>query len=684
MTSLSDYLDQLTQGELEILPLFSAAQSLLQANRPEDAVTLYKSWIEHRPSDPMLHAAFFNLGCLYDKLGQRELGAEAFGNSIRCNPDFPPPYINLGHYRANKGDRGGAAALWHELAERLAPISSENIQHKLNALKLLGRMFADADLDNDAEDALFRVIQIDPNQTDIMAYWLNMRQRQCKWDLTAPLPPDKRRLALEAMAPLTLISYQDDPIWQLANAAAFTQSQIGRPGRSALANHQAGTSKPRLKIGYLSSDLCEHAVGHLTVEVYGLHDRTRFEIFAYYTGQPTNDPIQQRIRTGVDVWRDIAAYSDDDAADLIAADGIDILVDLNGHTKDARLRVLARTPAPIIVNWLGYPGTMGSAFHHYIIADESIIPPGSEPFYSETVLRLPCYQPIDRQRHVASARPTRTELGLPDDAVVYCCFNEPRKITAETWDSWMRILAAVPDSVLWLLIPAAATRDRLRALAKEAGVSAERLIFADRRKNADHLARYPLADVVLDSFPYGAHTTASDALWMGVPVVTRQGKSFTSRVCASLLQAVGLPELVCSTPQEFIDKAIALGRDQAQRLGLRTFLRDRRDCVLFDTPRLVHSLESLYHRMWNEHSRGERPRPSLANMAVYNDVAIDLALRADKSGNDLETYRRALADRQYYTYLEADHRLWQNSNTNQISQTNETNDRPVATQAVSC
>jgi len=483
------------------------------------------------------------------------------------------------------------------------------------------------------------------------------------------------------MAPLTLLSYRDDPIWQLSNAAAFTQAQIGHPERASPPARKISSPGSRLKIGYLSSDLCQHAVGYLTAEIYGLHDRSRVEVFAYYTGSAKDDAIKERIRADVDIWRNIAPLSDDAAADLIAADGIDILVDLNGHTKDARLGVLARTPAPIIVNWLGFPGTTGSAFHHYIIADDVIIPPRLERFYSETVLRLPCYQPLDRQRLVSETRPTRAELGLPEDAIVFCCFNEPRKITAETWDSWMRILVAVPDSVLWLLIPAGVTRGRLGELAEAAGVSRDRLIFADRRSNADHLARYPLADVVLDSFPYGAHTTASDAMWMGVPIVTRQGNSFASRVCSSLVRAAGLPELACETTEEFVAKAIALAKDPTERSRLRTVLLERQSGVLFDTPRLVRALEGLYQRMWNDFIRGERPRPSLANMAVYNDVAIDLALRSGETGNDPETYRRALAGRQNYTYLEADHRLWQSTD---LSQSNETRDSSIATKAVSC
>jgi predicted O-linked N-acetylglucosamine transferase (SPINDLY family) len=657
MTSLSDYLARLAADDLDIMPLLAAALDLQQNNHHQDALRLYEAWLALHPLHPMGHAALFNMGFLYDALGRRDKSATAFRRAIDLNPDFPPPYINLGNYLEASGDRIGAASLWTELVSRLAGITPETIEQKLTALKLLGRLFAEADLDSDAETALYRIIEIDPHQTDIAAYWLNMRQRQCQWNLLAPIPAAKRRLVLKAMAPLTLLSYKDDPLWQLATAAAFTDAQLGRLVSTVPQPVRAETEPRRLRIGYLSSDLCEHAVGYLTAEVYGLHDRSRVEVFAYYSGTRTDGTTHQRIRAGVDHWRDIAPLTDNDAARMIVEDGIDILVDLNGHTKDARLGVLARTPAPIIVNWLGFPGTTGSAFHHYIIADEMIIPPESECYYSETVLRLPCYQPLDRQRVVAPVTPSRAELGLPEGAVVYCCFNEPRKITADSWACWMKILAAVPNSVLYLLIPSATTRTRLRDLATEAGVSADRLVFADRRLNPEHLARYGVVDIVLDTFAYGAHTTASDALWMGVPVVTLQGRSFAARVCASLLRAAGLPDLICQTPEAFVAKAVSLGNAPAECAALRTRLREGRDCLLFDTPGLVRALEQLYLKMWDDYLAGRRPRPNLANMALYREIAFDLELDGDSGTPFPESYRRELAARQTYTYVEPDSRL---------------------------
>jgi predicted O-linked N-acetylglucosamine transferase (SPINDLY family) len=280
----------------------------------------------------------------------------------------------------------------------------------------------------------------------------------------------------------------------------------------------------RLRIGYVSSDLREHAVGFLTAEIFELHDRDAVEVFAYYTGPNMTDATRARIEATVDHWTDISGLGDAEAARRIVHDEIDILVDVNGYTKDGRTKLFARRPAPIIVNWLGFPGTMGTPHHNYIVADDRVIPKEFEKYYTEKVLRLPCYQSNDRRRVVAEHRPSRAEAGLPEDAFVYCCFNGPQKITRSTFGRWMTILKGVPNSVLWLLSSNALTDERLRQLAAQHDVAPERLIFAPKLRNEYHLARYPLADLFLDSAPYGAHTTASDALWMGVPRQRRRAE----------------------------------------------------------------------------------------------------------------------------------------------------------------
>ncbi|NJL72548.1 MAG: hypothetical protein HC888_13765 [Candidatus Competibacteraceae bacterium] len=260
-------------------------------------------------------------------------------------------------------------------------------------------------------------------------------------------------------------------------------------------------------------------------------------------------------------------------------------MDLNGHTMGSRQRVLAMRPAPVQVNWLGFPGSAGSPFHHYIIADDFIIPPDHEHYYSERVLRLPCYQANQRHRAVTTQAPSRSEAGLPEDGIVYCSFNSIHKATLFTWRRWLEILGRVPGSVLWLLATTDEAKTNVRSLAAENGIDPARLIFADRVANPVHMARLGLADLFLDSTPYGAHTTGSDALWAGVPVLTLSGRSFASRVCGSLVRSAGIPDLICTSPRDYVERAVELGRNRARCTEYRQILLACRDrSVLFDTP----------------------------------------------------------------------------------------------------
>jgi predicted O-linked N-acetylglucosamine transferase (SPINDLY family) len=408
--------------------------------------------------------------------------------------------------------------------------------------------------------------------------------------------------------------------------------------------------------------LREHAIGFLMAELFELHDRTRVEVFAYYAGPSGPDRMKTRIRQAGDHWIDVAGWSVKDKATQVVHDEIDILVDIDGHTEDSQAALFALRPAPVIVNWLGYPGSMGTPHHHYIIADNEIIPPEYEKYYSETVLRLPCYQPTDRRRLVAKPLPSRNDVGLPDDAVVFCCFNAAHKITAPTFRRWMAILRHVPNAMLWLLASDPATNERLRQQAVGHGVSADRLVFAARVPNAQHLARYPLADLFLDTSPYGAHTTASDALWMGIPVLTMPGHSFASRVCASLVRAAGLGELVCDTPGSYEDRAVEIATTPGMLHALRDRLRSGREhCTLFDMPLLVARLESLYEQMWNEYVAGRNPQPDLTNLGIYHEIGGDLDHEAAAVGDQAayeQRYVTALAYRDSVRSLLPDRRLW--------------------------
>ena len=659
----ADYLKRSQENQLSLVELLGAAEQICAANELGLAEQLYESWIEHNQQNPMVHAAHFNYAVVLSNNNQLQKARAAYEAAIAINPDFYASYINLGVLHERMGAGGEAVQIWYQVINRLHAVNTENISHKLTTLKQLGRVLEQAKIDVNAEDALRRSLEISPNQPDILQHFLNIRQRQLKWPVIEPWSGYSRANILGGISPLTLAGYSDDPMLQLATAHSYCKTEIGKHTIDFLDAHKVPQPREpgeRLRIGYISSDLRGHAVGMVAAELFELHDRSKVEVFVYYCGISASDSFKERIKNATEHWCDIASLNEQAVARLILDDKIQILVDLNGHTRGSALKTLNMRPAPVIVNWLGYPGTMGSPCHHYIIADDFIIPKDSEVFYSEKVKRLPCYQPNDRKKVVAKS-PTRAEVGLPEDAMVYCSFNGVQKLTSFTWGRWMSILKLVPNSVLWMLATEPTT-DRLRELASEYGVAPERLFFAAPMANADHVARYPLADLFLDSFPYGAHTTASDALWMGVPMVTLAGRGFAARVCGSLVKSAGVEELICTTADEYVAKAVALGTNHQERQALRDRLvANRNTNVLFDSPSMTAHLEALYEEMWDEYKQGKLPRPDFSNLDIYQDIGVNMDRNDVEIGlqpNYIELYREKLAERDRLCFIRDDERLW--------------------------
>jgi predicted O-linked N-acetylglucosamine transferase (SPINDLY family) len=649
---------------VSIADLLGTAQQFTHAGRPALAASLYRDWLTQNPDAPLRNAIFFNYGVVLSSIGDIAGAAAAFQEAIRSNPAFLPPYINLGSIQEQLGAPEQALTLWSHVTASLAGVTGEAIDYKVAALKQSALLLESRKRLAAAEDSLRQIIDLRQHQRDVIQHWISLRQRQCKWPLLHSVGGLGPRDLLRHMAPLTAASYADDPLLQLASAAAYCREDVGRPNRP-IPEAPPVAWRGRLRIGYLSSDLRGHAIGYLMADMLRHHDRNAFEIFVYYCGIPQEDGIKQRICGQAEHWCSITELGDDAAFRRIRDDRIDILIDINGHTRSARTRLLAMRPAPAIVNWLGFAGSMGSAYHHYIIADSTIIPEDSELFYSEKVLRLPCYQPTDPHRLVADTTPTRGEAGLPDDAVVFCCFNGSQKITPFGFGRWMEILRQVPNSVLWLLKGAEEVDVQLRALATAEQIAPERLVFAPLLGNAEHLARYALADLFLDTAPYGAHTTASDALWMGVPVLALQGRCFASRVCASLVRAAGVPELICNSPKEYVARAVALGRDQPRLAAYRRQLLDSRSTsLLFDTPRLVREMEQLFRGIAADIAAGMVPIPDLTNLDTYLDIGACLdheSVEFSFLPEYAELYWRALTERHAFASLPRDQRLWRGS-----------------------
>jgi predicted O-linked N-acetylglucosamine transferase (SPINDLY family) len=361
----------------------------------------------------------------------------------------------------------------------------------------------------------------------------------------------------------------------------------------------------KIRVAYLASEFREHPVAFLTAELFELHDRDRFEVYAVSWGADEPGDIRSRIKRSADAFIDITDHPNRRAAEVLRELGIGIAVDLNGYTGDWRTEIFAHRAAPIQINYLGLPGTMGAPFIDYLVADSFVVPPGERRYYAEKLIVMPdSFQANDRKRRIADSALSREQAGLPSEAFVFCCFSNSHKLNPETFDIWIRLLSQVEHSVLWLAGSNPWMRANLAREAEARGVERERIVFAAHTRYGEHLARYRLADLCLDTFPFNGGTTTSDALWAGLPVLTCAGSSYAGRMAGSLLRAIGLPELVATTPIEYEKIALGLARGRDSLLGLRQRLeRDRLERPLFDSRRFAGYLDTAYAHVWDRAQR---------------------------------------------------------------------------------
>ncbi|HZI82776.1 MAG TPA: tetratricopeptide repeat protein [Casimicrobiaceae bacterium] len=606
---------------------------LKDAARPAEAVAAYRRALELDPRYAEIHN---NLGYLLCVGGMIDEGIGHYREAIGLRPKNFRPHYNLGNALFATGKGGEAVAALRE-ATRLNPGFAEAWDHLGTALQRLGR-------GAEAEASFRRWIEIEPESADAFhalalelqrqgrideafegyrralalrpdllpatasALWL--AQRMCDWTAVAAYSDVVLRRATEdprSVSPFQLMSLPAASRAHLLAHARALSATIA-PDESMRHDRASFGHGSRLRVGYLSSDFHGHPVAYLTAEVFELHDRERFEVFLFSYGPDDGSAIRRRLAAGCDRFIDLSKVSDGAAAQRIRDERIQILVDLKGYTADDRPGIAACRPAPIQVNWLGFPGTMGAGWIDYLIADATIVPREHDADYAEKIVRLPhCYQPNDRKRPSAASL-SRSACGLPETAVVFCCFNQTYKVEARLFAAWMRLLSRVPDSVLWLLEENRWAGENLRKAAERDGVSPERCIFAPIRPLAEHLERYSLADLVLDTFPYTSHTTGSDALWAGCPMVTVMGETFASRVAASLLVNVGLGQLIAGSLAEYESLALGLAQDRPRLEALRRYLREQRDSLpLFDSPRFTQELESAYRHMWQRFAHASGP-----------------------------------------------------------------------------
>ena len=574
--------------------------ALRALDRHEEALALYRQAIAVRPSYAEAH---FNLGSALTALNRHDEAIASVRQALAINPDMAVAYTNLGGVLFKLGRYDEAVAQCRTAVE--VDLKSAGAYNNLgNALAKLRRL-------DEALRCYRRAIELDPTLVNARGMTFELSRLMANWSESEA---DRQALVngvatgRSATTPFGIVTSVDDPDLQLRAARGFVDAER-LADRKALA---AGRRyrHDRVRLAYLSADFREHATAFLTAELFERHDRQRFDLFAISWGADDGSRLRRRLERSFDRFIDVRTSSDSDVAREMRDLEIDIAVDLNGFVEGFRPDILARRPAPIQVNYLGYPGTMGADYIDYILADPFIVAADQQAFFAEKLVFLPeCYQPNDRLRPIAERTPSRGEYGLPDGAFVFACLNSPYKITPDVFDIWMRLLRSVPGAVLWLLSDNAWQESNLRREAQARQVSPDRLVFAPRVYLPDHLARHRLADLFLDTFPCNAHTTASDALWAGLPVLTRAGRSFAARVAGSLLHAVGLPELVTTSFEDYEALALALARSPERLAALRARLRaNRATAPLFDAGRLARHLEAAYLEMWRLNQAGAAPR----------------------------------------------------------------------------
>lgn len=453
-----------------------------------------------------------------------------------------------------------------------------------------------------AIEAYAAALALDPRDAASRAALIEAKRTICDWEGLAQQEEALIRAVRQgaAVAPLILLNIADDPALQCANARVFTQDRY----QTAAHRRQKKRSRSgsRIRVGYFSSDFREHAVSYLIVRVLELHDRSQFEVFGISHGPQSRGPMRDRLEAAFDRFLDLGERPTSTMTSAVEALKLDIAVDLNCHTAGGRMPLFASRVAPIQVNFLGFPGTSGADFFDYAIVDPFVVPESEREHFSERLAYLSCYQPNDDRRAIGAV-PSRREAGLPDEGFVFCCFNAPHKIAPTMFDIWMRMMTAVPRSILWLIERDAVTTRNLRREAERRGIDGERLIFAPELPYPAHLARHKLADLFLDTLPYNAHTGASDALWAGLPVLTCPGHAFAGRVAGSLLQAIGLPELIAPSLSAYEGLGIKLAREPKQLADIKSKLaRNKNGSPLFDSGRFCRELESAFLSMLSARS----------------------------------------------------------------------------------
>jgi predicted O-linked N-acetylglucosamine transferase (SPINDLY family) len=571
----------------------------MDLRRPEDALKSYDKAIALNPN---YFQAFNNRANALLDFHLPEDALKDYRKAISLNKSYVNGWVGCGNALSILA-RYADALLAYDDALTLNPNRTDAWVGRGNVLCELRRY-------DEAVAAYDKALSIKPDLECIEGGRLNAKLNLCNWErLDEELNnlTESVRSGKADTDPLVILRLSDSSDVHLRCArsriAGKHPQKIKSVWKNTIYQHE------KIHVGYVSADLHEHATAHLMAELFELYDEARFSITAFSLGRDDKSDMRRRLVSAFDRFVDCRMLSDYQVASAIADAEIDILVDLKGFTQDARTNIFAYRPAPVQVNYLGYPGTMGAPYIDYIIGDATLLSATDEPFYTEKLVQLPnSYQPNDRKRQISSKVFTRREMGLPESGFVFCCFNDSYKILPPTFASWMRILKSVERSILWLLAETQTAALNLKKQAEICSIDPSRLAFANRLDLPEHLSRHQLGDLFLDTLPYNAHTTASDALWAGVPVLTQAGNAFAGRVAASLLNAVGLPELITHSAEEYEALAVELALHPEKLKAIKQKLaRNRLTMPLFNTPLYTRHLEAAYEAMYQRYQAGLPP-----------------------------------------------------------------------------
>ena len=535
--------------------LFTTCGELQNSAQPHQALALYKNWLA-TSSDPHRYMAWYNYGSLLQSVGQSEDAVNAYGQCLQLQKRFPQALINLGLTLEKLGRREEALQQWASLVSHRLLKDAPEVDMLVLALNHIGRVQEDLKQYDLAEQALEQSLALKPKQTGVLQHWIHIRQKSCVWPVYKPLPHITHNEMLMATSPLAMLALTDDPVQQLLTAFAFVERTYGF--KQEFLSHGREYRHERIRIGYVSGDLCVHAVGLLLPELLEGHDRNHFEVYGYDFSPEDGTAHRERLKKAFDHLRHIHALTDQQVAQQVLSDEIDVLIDLHGLSSGARPGIFALHPAPKQGTYLGFIGTTGMPWFDFVIADSYVISEESSKYFTEKPLLLDVSF-IPESAHAPSSVPLKREdFGLKPEHFVMAAFGNVYKINETLFDCWAQALRSAENAVLWLLDDNPATTRELKRQARMRRVDPQRIIFTPRATLAEYLARMKLVDLFLDSFPYNCGSTTRDVLNAGVPIVTLSGKTMVSRMTGSMLNALGLHELITTNPTQYTQLTIQL------------------------------------------------------------------------------------------------------------------------------